>query len=417
MAADPTRPDPPPTPTQPNRRPARLPTGGTTLGRGSGLVPCNLRDVTTPLTIRSISEQEHRDHIAGLSSASFLQTPAWARVKQDWRPESLGWFRGSELVGVGLVLYRKLPRLKRYLAYLPEGPVIDWAAEDLHAWLNPLAAHLKAQKAFAIRMGPPVVTRRWTADQVKAGIADDSVHRLGDVPPLDRSQLGARVVSQLHELGWRPQSVEGGFAAGQPQFNFQIPLEDRTEEDVLKGMNQLWRRNIKKADKMGVEVARGERGDLKAFHDLYLHTAKRDDFTPRPASYFETMYDALLGEDPERIQLWLARHEGDLVAATISIRVGTHAWYSYGASSSEKRDVRGSNAVQWAMIRDALSAGAHIYDMRGITETLDADDSHVGLIQFKVGTGGEAVEYAGEWDLPLNKPLYKAFELYLARRS
>ncbi len=128
------------------------------------------------------------------------------------------------------------------------------------------------------------------------------------------------------------------------------------------------------------------------------------------------MYDALSAEDPDRITLWFAHHEGDLVAATIAIRVGTHAWYSYGASSTEKRDVRGSNAIQWAMIRDALAAGAAVYDLRGITDTLDADDPHVGLIQFKVGTGGEAVEYAGEWDLPLNKPLYAAFDLYMRRR-
>ncbi|MEO7421291.1 MAG: peptidoglycan bridge formation glycyltransferase FemA/FemB family protein, partial [Ornithinibacter sp.] len=63
------------------------------------------------------------------------------------------------------------------------------------------------------------------------------------------------------------------------------------------------------------------------------------------------------------------------------------------------------------------AAGAHIYDLRGITATLDADDGHVGLIQFKVGTGGEAVEYAGEWDLALNRPIYKAFELYMKRRG
>ena len=104
------------------------------------------------------------------------------------------------------------------------------------------------------------------------------------------------------------------------------------------------------------------------------------------------------------------------MAATIAIRVGEHAWYSYGASSTDKREVRGSNAVQWQMMRDALAAGAAVYDLRGITDTLDSEDSHVGLIQFKVGTGGEAVEYAGEWDLPLNRPLYKAFELYMARR-
>ena len=128
------------------------------------------------------------------------------------------------------------------------------------------------------------------------------------------------------------------------------------------------------------------------------------------------MYDALSAEDPDRIRLWLARHDGDLVAATIAIRVGGHAWYSYGASSTEKREVRGSNAIQWEMIRDALAAGADVYDLRGITDTLDSDDPHIGLIQFKVGTGGEAVEYAGEWDLPLNPLLYKAFAAYMKRR-
>ena len=378
--------------------------------------------MTTPLTLRPISAQEHRDFIAGRSSASFLQTPAWASVKSEWKAESIGWFQQDALVGAGLVLYRQLPRVKRFLAYLPEGPVIDWSGDDLGAWLTPMVAHLKKQGAFAVRMGPPVVTRRWSAEQVKAGIADESVRRLGDVPPLERSQQGARVIAQLHELGWQQQSAEGGFAAGQPQFNFQIPLVDeagqpRTETDVLSGMNQLWRRNIKKADKSGVEVALAERTDLKAFHDLYAHTAERDRFTPRPLSYFETMYDALRAEGPERIQLWTARHDGDLVAATIAIRVGTHAWYSYGASSTEKREVRGSNAVQWAMIRHALESGAHVYDLRGITETLDADDPHVGLIQFKVGTGGEAVEHVGEWDLPLNRAIYKAFQVYLAKRG
>ena len=378
--------------------------------------------MTTLLSLRPITAPQHRDFIAGRSSASFLQTPAWASVKSEWKAESIGWFRGAELVGAGLVLYRQLPRVKRYLAYLPEGPVIDWSGDDLEAWLTPMVAHLKGQGAFAVRMGPPVVTRRWSADQVKAGVADESVRRLGDVPPLERSQEGACVIAQLHELGWQQQSAEGGFSAGQPQFNFQIPLVDesgapRSEDDVLKGMNQLWRRNIKKADKSGVEVSLGERADLKAFHDLYVHTAERDHFTPRPLAYFQTMWDALVAEDPDRMQVWLARHEGDLVAATIAIRVGTHAWYSYGASSTEKRDVRGSNAVQWAMIRHALDAGAHVYDLRGITETLDADDPHVGLIQFKVGTGGQAVEYAGEWDLPVNRAIYKAFQLYLARRG
>jgi lipid II:glycine glycyltransferase (peptidoglycan interpeptide bridge formation enzyme) len=378
--------------------------------------------VTPPLlTVRPIPESEHLDFLRGQRSASFLQTPAWGRVKSEWRRESIGWYDESQLVGVGLVLYRQLPRVKRYLAYLPEGPVIDWESDDLDAWLTPMLDHVKGQGAFGVRMGPPVITARWSAAQVKDGIARDDVQRLTELPPTARSQDGARVVSQLDDLGWRLQVAEGGFAAGQPQYNYQIPLrgedgEPRTEDDVLKGMNQLWRRNIKKAAKEGVEVTEGGPDELKLFHDLYVHTAERDHFTPRPLRYFQTMWEALSSEEPDRIKVFLARHDGDLVAATIWIRVGGHTWYSYGASSTEKREVRGSNAIQWAMIRASLAAGADVYDLRGITDTLDPDDSHVGLIQFKVGIGGEAVEYAGEWDFPLNRPLYTAFDLYMKRR-
>jgi vancomycin resistance protein VanK len=378
------------------------------------------------LDVRPVSVEEHRAFIAARGRASFLQTPAWGEVKSEWLRESLGWYADGDLVGVGLVLYRRLPRLKRSLAYLPEGPVIDWDSDDLGAWLQPLTAHLQGQGAFAVRMGPPVVTRRWDAASVKAGVADESVRRLDDVPPTHRDAAGARVVSQLRELGWQHLAADGGFTAGQPQYNFWIPLRDedgtaRTEDDVLKGMNQQWRRNIKKAAKEGVVTRRVPDdeldGALKQFHDLYVHTAERDHFTPRPHGYFTTMFRALGAEDPDRIALFTAEHEGDLVAATILVQVGGHVWYSYGASSTEKRDVRGSNAVQWEMIRHALDRGAEVYDLRGITDTLDPEDSHVGLIQFKVGTGGEAVEYAGEWDLPLNRVLYKAFSLYMARRG
>jgi lipid II:glycine glycyltransferase (peptidoglycan interpeptide bridge formation enzyme) len=348
---------------------------------------------------------------------SFLQTPAWGTVKNEWRAESLGWFADGRLVGAALVLYRQLPRLKRYLAYLPEGPDIDWTDPDLARWLTPLATHLKQQRAFGIRIGPPVVTRRWHAATIKQAIADPVLKTLTDVPADVRDEAALEVATVLRALGWTEVAAEGGFAAGQPKFNFHLPLAGRDEDAILAGMNQQWRRNIKKAAKAGVEVTTGTRADLADFHRIYAETATRDHFIPRPLAYFERMWDALGAEEPDRLVLYLAHHEGDLVAATTMVRVGEHAWYSYGASTTAKRDVRGSNAIQWQMIRDAMAAGATIYDMRGITETLDPDDPHVGLIQFKVGTGGEAVEHLGEWDLPLNRALYLGFTQYMRRRG
>lgn len=372
------------------------------------------------LRVRTITADEHLAFLA-TSPASFLQTPAWGEVKREWRAESVGWFDESnadDLLGAGLVLYRRLPKMRRSLAYLPEGPAIDWSDPDLGRWLTPLAEHATKQGAFGIRMGPPVVTRRWSTPVIKAAMATGESTRLGDVPPTEEDKTGQQVVEQLRALGWRePVERAGGFAAGQPRYVFQLPLKNRDEADVLAGMNQLWRRNIKKAAKSGVEVRQGTPEDLPAFHTLYVETARRDHFTPRPLAYFQLMFRVLLAEDPDRIHLYLAYHEGDLVAATTWVKVNGHVWYSYGASSTAKRDVRGSNAIQWRMISDALEHGADVYDLRGITDTLDDSDPHVGLIQFKLGTGGEAIEYVGEWDLPISKLLYGAFDLYMRRRG
>jgi lipid II:glycine glycyltransferase (peptidoglycan interpeptide bridge formation enzyme) len=368
-------------------------------------------------SVRTISAVEHQTYNTAQPSVSFLQTPAWGQVKREWRSESIGWFDGDDrLAGAGLVLYRQLPRIKKYLAYLPEGPVIDWRAGEVGDLLRPLADHARSAGAFGIRIGAPVVVRRWSAETVKTAIADERVSRLSEAMPDHIDHGAVHLRHRLRELGWHPPEEEQGFTAGQPRFVFQLPIGGRTDEQLLAGMNQLWRRNIKKAAKAGVVVSQGTPDDLEEFHQLYVETATRDHFMPRPLGYFQTMFTALLAEDPDRIRLYLAHHEQDLVAATTWVRVGEHAWYSYGASSTAKREVRGSNAIQWRMITDALAAGATVYDLRGITEGLEADDPHLGLIQFKVGTGGEAVEYLGEWDLPLNPLLYKAFDLYMKRR-
>ena len=371
------------------------------------------------LHVRPISRAEHLAVLAQRGSASFLQCPSWGEVKPEWRHESLGWEDPTgTLVGAALVLYRPVPVLRRYLAYLPEGPAIPWdvAAKDLEGWLDPLVAHLRRARSFGVKMGPPVATRRWSAATLKAVVAAGDATRLADVEPDEHLPDGAAVAEALAALGWRPPAPGAGFGTGQPRYVFQVPLAGRTEADLLAGFNQLWRRNVKRSDKAGVEVALGGADDLPDFHALYLETARRDGFTPRPLAYFTRMWTALRAEDPDRIRLYLARHEGDLVAATTMVLVGSHAWYSYGASTLAKRDVRGSNAIQWRMMRDALAAGADVYDLRGISDTLDPADPVFGLIGFKLGTGGEAVEYVGEWDLALHRPLFRAVELYLARR-
>lgn len=374
-----------------------------------------------PLRVRPTDATTHGRFLAQQPSASFLQTPGWAAVKSDWAVERLGWFDATgQQLGAALVLYRQVPRLRRYLAYIPEGPVLPWdeVVGDLPRWLEPLAARVRGRGAFTLKIGPPVVQRRWEAATVKAAIAAGAAARIGAVEPDIRESTGERLVTALRAAGWRREDGDtAGFGDVQPRYVFWVPLVGRSTDDLLAGLNQEWRRNIRKAEKAGVEVTLGSAGDLAAFHELYLVTARRDGFTGRPLAYFERMLGALGADAPDRVRLYLARHGDDLLAATLWIRVGGHVWYSYGASADHGREVRPSNAIQWRMLTDAQESGAAVYDLRGVSDTLVSDDPLFGLIRFKLGTGGQVVEYVGEWDLPLRPVWAKAFDLYLRRRS
>lgn len=369
--------------------------------------------------VKQISSAEHLAFINTRNSVSFLQTPAWGETKLGWLHQSVGWFDQDQLIGAGLVLLRKVPKINKYLAYLPEGPDLDWTSNNLPAALTALVDYLKPIGVFQIKIGPHTWVRRWHAETLKAAIADGVSKRIGDLTPDETNQPGLQLITHLRRLGWQqPESSDSGFGDYQPRYVFQLDLKNKTEEELLTSFNQLWRRNIKKSQKEGVTVRLGKEQDLELFHTCYVETAKRDNFTPRPLSYFKTMWNALRKEDSSRIKLFIAEHpdhEGAIAATTLT-QVGDHAWYSYGASTTAARDLRPSNAIQWAMIKDSLAAGCKTYDMRGISDTLDQQDHLFGLIQFKLGTGGFAQEYVGEWDFVISKTWATAFKLYMSRR-
>ncbi len=362
--------------------------------------------------MRGISSAEHASYIAAAAcDVSFSQTPAWGVVREkDWQTESLGWFRGGELVGVGLAMYRHLPGSKRTMAYLPEGPVIDWSSGAVPDYLEALASYLRSRRAFAVRIGPSVVTRSWRAGTVKKALAEPSVHTFTEVTPDAVDAEAERIRAVMQDLGWREYLVSWTqVGAGRPKYTYRVPIPRCDESDLLAGMSQSWRRNIRKAEKAGVTVERGDRDDLRVFHRIYAETAARDNFMPHPPEFFEHIWDAMNAESPGSFGVYLARQGGHPIAATTVTRIGTQVRYLFGGSTTSHRDARGSNAIQWRMLCDALAEGADEYDLYGIGDTVDRDDPLVGLVRFKVGAGGEVVEHLGEWDLPIDRLAYAAF--------
>lgn len=369
------------------------------------------------LAVRAISAERHLEYVRSRPSVSFLQTPAWGEVKRDWSHESLGWFDGEQLVGAGLLLLRKVPRVRRFLAYLPEGPDLDWERHGTAA-LAALATYCRTRGVFQVKIGPHVWVRRWDSDTLKQAVTGGQAVAFAELAPTQTNPAAQAVLRDVKAAGWRQESHGGAFGDFQPRYVFALDIGGKSNDDLLAGFNQLWRRNIRKAEREGVTVRLGDYDDLPLFHECYRETATRDQFTPRPLQYFQTMWRAMHNEDAGRIALFIAEHPDHrgAIAATTLVQVGDRAWYSYGASTTAARDLRPSNAVQWAMMQHARDHGAQVYDMRGIADTLDPEHHLFGLIQFKLGTGGYAQEYAGEWDLTLSRFWAAALRIYLTRR-
>ncbi|MFF6829836.1 peptidoglycan bridge formation glycyltransferase FemA/FemB family protein [Streptomyces longwoodensis] len=368
---------------------------------------------TSPEQHTAFLEARHAQ--GGAGTVSFLQSRSWGLVKPDWTSEHLGWFDDTgQQVGAALVLYRPVPGGLRLFAYIPEGPVLDWAAPDLDNWLAPMLDHVRNAGAFAVRMGPPLSYRRWSAATLKAAVGPG--RRIGDVLPDAVDPLGTSVAERLRESGWLRCDSDA-----QPRHVFEVPLAKRSADDVWTGFNQEWRRNIKKAAKCGVTAEIATADYLPTFHELLLQTERRDGFRlGRSLEYFQRQHQVLNEEQPSRMRLYVARHQGEVLAAHTMISFAGRVWYQTGASADHRREVRPSHALQWRMMCDAIAQGTRTYDMRGVPDTLDPGQRPFGLMRWKLGTGGEIAESLGEWDLPLygavNRTLHRAMRAYLSRR-
>ncbi|WP_030390576.1 lipid II:glycine glycyltransferase FemX [Streptomyces sp. NRRL S-241] len=376
-------------------------------------------DQDRELRVRTLSVAEYQAFLSRHGGASFLQYPSWARVKDLWRSERVGWhYPDGEIQGAGLVLYRQFPGTRKYFAYLPEGPVADWSDPHIDRWLTPLMRHLRTSGAFAARIGPTPAYRRWDAATAKSGAGPG--RQISDVLATEVDPVGAALADRLRTRGWRRCGGEDDGDA-QPRHVFRVPLAGRSLDDVWAGLNQEWRRNVRKAEKAGVETVVGTFADLPEFYRLLRITEERDGFRlGRSLAYYEQQYQVLNEEAPGRMRLYLGVHQGEILAAHTMITAGRRVWYQTGASADHRREVRPSNALQWRMMSDAHALGAEEYDMRGVPSTLDPSARSYGLLRWKLGTGGQVVETLGEWEIPMdgvaNAALYRAFQAYLARR-
>jgi len=230
-------------------------------------------------------------------------------------------------------------------------------------------------------------------------------------------------------VAWRIEPVLPAPMVGRRTIDSQPPRTSlldlrHSEDELLKAMHQKTRYNIRLAEKKGLTVEqRTDPAALDIFWQLTQATTARDKFRPHGKSHYMAILDVLGGNELQNhgttsVILYVASHNGQPLAANMVVSYGDTVTYLHGASSDEKRELMAPYLAQWRAIQDAKKAGYHWYDFHGIAPENEPNHAWVGITRFKNGFGGQAIDFAGTFDIPLSKGWYKAYQaLRRVRRS
>jgi peptidoglycan pentaglycine glycine transferase (the first glycine) len=327
----------------------------------------------------SPDSEQSWDELVAQSGGHVLQSHAWGELKARF-----GWrvYRVALEKAQAQVLYRSLPGGLGTIAYVPKGPVVDYANEDaLREFLEAIKSQSRQRRAVCLKIEPD----------------------MEDSPGLAK---------QLHALGFRPSPQ-----AVQPRRTLLVDLNDESEA-VLGRMKSKTRYNIRLAGRKGVTVRQGTERDLPAIYQLMEWTAERDGFGIHTYDYYEMAYHLFVGSGQGCFLL--AEYEGQLLAALVAFAFGDTACYMYGASSDGHRNRMPTYLLQWKAMQWAKDRDCRTYDLWGVPdeaeEVLEAEfterhDGLWGVYRFKRGFGGRLVRSVGAWDLVYAPVRYRLYTL------
>ena len=315
-----------------------------------------------------------------------LQSHAWGEFKRGrgWRPLRVVLENDGEVVGVGQFLLHETLPVPGRLMYCTKGPWLPWNdREAVRVFFEGVRRIARREGAHTVKIEPEVLAER-----------ED-------------------IREYLEALGFRDARYDLNFS------NTVVLDLSPTEEELLDRMSakskkgKTTRYNINLANRNGVEVRECEDFEW-AFDTLFgwmedLEEAKAGFTNRRPRNYLRDMMRTM--RDAGQGHFFFAFHEGTPLSGAFVFTFGEKLWFMHGASGREKRKLQGNYLLQWEVMRWAKRGGITNCDFVGAPKPEDRteDDPYYGVYRFKLGFGGDVVEYQGCLDLPVRPTLAAAW--------
>ena len=172
-----------------------------------------------------LSTSEHDRFVIDSPQTNLLQSSSWAKIKDSWGNDRLGFYQDDKLVAVASVLIQPLP-LGFSMIYIPRGPIMDYQDKELLAFvITSLKKYAKTKRALFVKFDPSLfVTKNLISQEVN--INEDTLSIAKDI-----QALGVEWTGLTKDMA---ENI-------QPRFQANIYKEDFTEEQLSKSTKQAIR--------------------------------------------------------------------------------------------------------------------------------------------------------------------------------
>lgn len=391
-----------------------------------------------------ISAQEHDDFVKASSQTNLLQSASWAKVKDNWDNERIGFYKNDQLVASASILIKPLP-LGMTMLYIPRGPIMDYHDQELLQFvLTSLKQFAKTKKALFIKFDPSLFL-------VQAQIGEDRKEQQETLDVIQNLQKAGAIWVGRTEL--LDETI-------QPRFQANIYKDNFSEELLSKSTRQA----IRTARNKGIQVQFAGKELLDDFSALMKKTENRKSIHLRGQDYYQKLLDTYpehsyitlasidLNERLESLQAQKAKAEKEAskftektkpskiennkqeqkrlqeemdflsekiargttnvpLSGTLVLEYGATSENIYAGMNEEYRRYQPALLTWYETAKHAFDRGADWQNMGGVENDLDG-----GLYHFKSKFNPTIEEFVGEFNLPTN-PLYHLSNLAYTLRK
>ena len=190
----------------------------------------------------------------------------------------------------------------------------------------------------------------------------------------------------------------------------------KSEEEILAGASQGFRRKLRKAMKNEIEIT-AETSDaaIEEFCRLEKLHAERQKYVAFSTSFLTKQFEAF--REGREVIIYTARKDGEVLAQNFMIFYGPEASYHYGVSSELGTKYSAAPLLHMEAMEEARTRGCIRYNLWGIVEPEEKTHRFYGVSEFKRSFGCSELRYTPAHDMILKPAKYQLTKLVETARK